>query len=156
VEHPPEKDETDLELALLDARRLGVRQTIVLGGVGGRLDMTLANVGLLLHPVARDMSVELWHGLETAYVLSPPGGELPAALGDRISLIPFGGDVHRITTHALAFPLRGESLTVGPARGVSNRVTAARPRVEFASGALLVVQAPVDPEEVQGDDPHDP
>jgi len=43
---------------------------------------------------------------------------------------------------SLAFGLAAETLTVGPARGVSNRVATPHPRVELASGALLVVHAP--------------
>jgi thiamine pyrophosphokinase len=139
---PAAKDETDLELALLDALQIGARQAVVLGAAGGRLDMTLSNVGLLLHPELRPMAIQLWVGLETASLLLPPGGDIRGAVGDRVSLIPLGGEARGITTHGLAFPLVAETLTVGPARGVSNRVATPHPRVEFASGALLVVHAP--------------
>jgi thiamine pyrophosphokinase len=139
---PAGKDETDLELALLDALQAGVKQAVVLAAAGGRLDMTLANVGLLLHPALRGMTIQLWIGLETAYLLLPPGGDILGDVGDRVSLIPLGGEARGITTHGLAFALAAETLTVGPARGVSNRVATPHPRVELASGALLVVHAP--------------
>jgi thiamine pyrophosphokinase len=140
--NPPAKDETDLELALLDALAAGSNQAVVLAAAGGRLDMTLANVGLLLHPALQPMAVQLWIGLETAFVLRPPGGDILGAVGDRVSLIPLGGEAGGITTHGLAFRLAADTLTVGPARGVSNRVATPHPRVELASGALLVVHAP--------------
>jgi len=139
---PAGKDETDLELALLDAFQAGVKQAVVLAAAGGRLDMTLANVGLLLHPALRGMTIQLWIGLETAYLLLPPGGDILGVVGDRVSLIPLGGEARGITTHGLAFALAAETLTVGPARGVSNRVATPHPQVELASGALLVVHAP--------------
>jgi thiamine pyrophosphokinase len=139
---PPAKDETDLELALLDALQAGAKHAVVLAAAGGRLDMTLSNVGLLLHPALRGMAIQMWIGRETLYLLLPPGGDVLGDIGDRVSLIPIGGEARGITTHGLAFPLVAETLTVGPARGVSNRVEAPRPRVELAAGALLVVHSP--------------
>jgi thiamine pyrophosphokinase len=44
---PADKDETDLELALRLAVAGGAEQVAVLGALGGRLDMTLANLLLL-------------------------------------------------------------------------------------------------------------
>jgi thiamine pyrophosphokinase len=142
VQRPADKDETDLELALLDAREQGMARVIVLGALGARLDMTLANVGLLLHPALRGVALELWSGAETAFVLRPPGGAIPAAVGSRVSLIPLGGEARGVTTHGLAFPLAAETLPLGPARGVSNRVIEPEPRLDLAAGTLLVVFGP--------------
>ena len=47
ITHPPDKDQTDLELALLYALARGATEITVLGAIGGRLDMTIANVQLL-------------------------------------------------------------------------------------------------------------
>jgi thiamine pyrophosphokinase len=142
VQRSADKDETDLELALLDAQQQGVARAIVLGAVGGRLDMTLANVGLLLHPGLRDLSIQLWFDADTAFLLVPPGGAIPGTTGDRVSLVPLGGEAHGVTTRGLAFPLDGETLPVGPGRGISNRVVRPDPRVGLAAGALLVVLSP--------------
>jgi len=142
IAHPPGKDETDLELALLHARALGATELVVLGAVGDRLDMTLANVMLLLHPALRRAQVALWHGRQTAFVLHPPGGEIPARAGDGVSLIPLGGDAAAVRTEGLAFPLVGERLHLAAARGVSNVVTSEPARVSFKEGTLLVVILP--------------
>jgi thiamine pyrophosphokinase len=142
VRRPTGKDETDLELALLHALEAGATQAVVLGATGGRLDMTLANVQLLLHPALRGLSVRLWVGPETAYLVTPPGGDILGNVGDRISLIPLGGGARNVKTYGLSFPLNGETLAVGPARGVSNQVAQPGPRVELASGALLLIHAP--------------
>ena len=45
-----DKDETDTELAILAALRLGADGIVVLGALGGRIDHTLANIGLLAMP----------------------------------------------------------------------------------------------------------
>ena len=142
VRHPPGKDETDLELALLKARDLGATDIVVLGAVGSRLDMTLSNVMLLLHPALYPAQVALWHGRDTAFVVRPPGGEIPARAGDGVSLIPLAGDAAGVSTKGLAFTLDDETLQVAAARGVSNVVTHERARVTLTHGALLVVVRP--------------
>ncbi|MFN4213280.1 MULTISPECIES: thiamine diphosphokinase [unclassified Exiguobacterium] len=47
VRYPSEKDVTDLEIALEAARGHGATEILVYGALGGRLDMTLGNIGLL-------------------------------------------------------------------------------------------------------------
>ena len=142
VRRPAEKDETDLELALLHAFEGGVDEAIVIGAAGGRFDMTVANVHLLLHPSLVGRRISLWVGSQTAYLCRPPGGEIDGESGDTVSLIPLGGDAQGVTTHGLAFPLSGEALAGGPARGVSNRITMPPAHVDLVSGVLLVVHTP--------------
>lgn len=149
-----DKDETDLELALLHAARLGLPRIIVLAALGGRLDMTLSNLLLLTHDALAGRSVELWDGWQSAWLIRPPGGLLvPPAIpqapwspapGDRISLVPLAGDALDVTTHRLQYPLHAESLRFGPARGVSNVIAAEGAMVELSSGMILAVHAPSD------------
>jgi thiamine pyrophosphokinase len=114
LQSPTGKDETDLELALLDALQAGVDQAVVLAAAGGRLDMTLANVGLLLHPALREMAIQLWMNWETISLLLPPGGKNTGDVGDRVSLIPLGGE--GAGSRLTAWPSHSETLAVGPAR----------------------------------------
>jgi thiamine pyrophosphokinase len=65
---------------------------------------------------------------------------LPGPVGATITLLPFGGDAAGITTSGLAYPLRDEPLTVGPARGLSNVRTTTDAAVTVRSGRLLVVE----------------
>lgn len=139
---PAAKDETDLELALLHAVERGATRIAVIGAMGGRLDMTLANVLLLAHPLLDGVRVELWHGEQTAWLIRPPGGDVNGGPGDTISLIPLGGDAHGVSTHGLAYPLRDETLAFGPARGVSNVFEGRDARVDLGGGLLLAVHTP--------------
>ena len=45
----PEKDYTDLDLAIRTAVEKGYSHLTVIGGIGGRLDHTIANIQLLSH-----------------------------------------------------------------------------------------------------------
>lgn len=136
---PARKNETDLELALLYAVEHGAQHIVVVGALGGRLDMTLANILLLIHPRLRDVHIELWTANQTAWLIRPPGGDIPGQPGDTVSLIPVGGDAQGVTTVNLEYPLAGEPLEHGPARGVSNVLAAEGARVELREGTLLAI-----------------
>jgi thiamine pyrophosphokinase len=139
---PARKDETDLELALLYAKQKEIDSVVVLGALGGRIDMTLANVLLLTHPQLASLHIELWHNEQTAWIIRPPGGEICGNPEDTVSLIPLGGDVEGITSYHLAYPLSDETLRTGPARGISNVLTNQMARVEIRAGTLLVIHTP--------------
>ncbi|HQA68478.1 MAG TPA: thiamine diphosphokinase [Aggregatilineales bacterium] len=136
---PARKDETDLELALLHAAAQGAEQIVVVGALGGRLDMTLANILLMTHPALGDTHIELWTGSQTAWLIRPPGADVHGQPGDTLSLVPLAGDAIGVTTHGLEYPLADDVLVFGPARGVSNVITEPGARVELREGLLLAI-----------------
>jgi thiamine pyrophosphokinase len=142
LKFPAAKDETDLELALVHAVRRGAGRLVIAGALGGRLDMTLANLHLLAHPDLEGCRVEVWHGHQTARALRPPGGEVQGNPGDILSLVPLAGDAAGVTTHGLEYALRGQLLFFGAARGLSNVMTTQTARVEVTQGLLLAVHTP--------------
>ena len=137
--HPAEKDETDLELALLRAVSLGAERIILAGALGGRLDMSLANLLLPALPEFERVRIELWEPRSTAWLLNPPGEAIAGEPGDTLSLVPLGGDAIGLATEGLAYPLRDETLVFGRTRGLSNVFTASLARVGLRSGKLLAV-----------------
>jgi thiamine pyrophosphokinase len=139
IRHPPEKDETDLELALLEAVKRGAQKITILGGLGRRFDMTIANLGLLVLPGLQDIKVEFWHHGQRIWLIHPPGDDIEGKTGDTLSLLPFNGMASGIHTENLAYPLKGESLVLGPARGVSNVLSGNKARVSLEEGCLLAI-----------------
>jgi len=140
VPHPAEKDETDLELALLLAVKEDAAEIVVLGALGGRLDQLLANVLLLALPELMDVTARLVDNEQEAFVVH--GGSqatVEGQVGDTLSLIPLAGDVSGIYTQGLKWPLTGDTLLVGPARGVSNVIVSLPVYVQVEKGTLLVV-----------------
>ena len=135
-----DKDETDLELALIwAAEQTEAEEIVVLGAFGGRPDQALANLLLLAHPLL-EMSpcpVSMVDGAWKVVLIR--GGttlDLHGQAGDRVSLIPLGGAAEGVTTTGLAFALDDEDLTFGPARGVSNRMEDETATVRLRKGLL--------------------
>ncbi|MCU0521105.1 MAG: thiamine diphosphokinase [Anaerolineae bacterium] len=133
-----DKDETDLELALLwVVAQPEVDEVVVLGAFGGRPDQALANLLLLAMPALRRCRVQM---VDRAWITMVLRGEgqitLSGSPGDRVSLIPLGGQVEGVTTEGLVFPLHDEMLLFGPARGVSNQMEGASASVCVRRGLL--------------------
>jgi thiamine pyrophosphokinase len=137
--HPAEKDETDLELALRWAVGCGASWLRVIGATGGRLDQTLSNIYLLALPILADCDVQMVAGKQAMWLIGAGRSALVGQPGDTISLIPLNGTVRGIRTENLYYPLWDEDLYFGPARGVSNLMTAETASVTLRDGVLLVV-----------------
>jgi len=146
---PTDKDASDAELGLLAAIRAGAREVTILGALGGpRLDHALANIQLLAHPAAVDVTVRLLAPDSRVRLVTAPGraGEpvrldLAGRPGDIVSLLPLG-DAAGVTTVGLRYPLRDEDLPAGPARGLSNVREGGAAEVVLRRGRLLVVEVP--------------
>jgi thiamine pyrophosphokinase len=135
---PTDKDETDLELALLHAAANHDDEIWLLGALGGRLDQTLANILLLAHPNLLDRRVLLVNQYERAWLVTGQT-TIEGRAGDLVSLIPLGGEVQVQQTRGLRWPLQDEILFFGPARGVSNVMTADQATVTVRRGLLLCI-----------------
>jgi thiamine pyrophosphokinase len=147
---PADKDESDTELAIRAAVRLGHAGIVILGALGGpRIDHTLANVGLLAMPELAGRSVTILDGRARIALVRAPGADgrpverqLPGPTGALVSLLPMGDGVEGVTTRGLAFPLADEPLPAGRARGLSNVRTAPDAAIVVRRGLLLVVESP--------------
>ena len=138
IRFSPRKDETDLELALQYAVREGATEIIILAALGGRLDQTVANLLLLAMPELGGIAVRVVEGAQTAFLVRDKA-LVEGQPGDTVSLIPLGGDAVGVTAQGLEWPLHEETLRFGPARGVSNVLTAGQARVRVRQGLLLCV-----------------
>jgi thiamine pyrophosphokinase len=138
IQHDPDKDETDLELALLYAKENSVQEVLILGGLGGRWDQTFANLLLPAYEKMSGLSITFWVRGVWLYLVD---GEkiILGCSGQTISLIPIGGDVEGVSTQGLKWSLDGETLYLGATRGVSNVIVADQAVVSVRQGLLLCV-----------------
>ena len=137
--HPPEKDATDLELALDVAAAFAPQRILVLGSDAGRLDHLLST--LLLLGSERFAGCELDAALGPAVVHVIRGERrLMGDIGELISLFALHGPAVGVTTEGLRFPLRGETLEPGSSRGVSNVFASSDARVTLERGVVLAVR----------------
>ena len=135
---PSDKDETDLELALIAAAETGRHRIVIVGALGGRLDQTLSNVLLLHLPILTNLDVRIDDGSQEV-ILVREKLELEGKPGDLVSLLPLSPIVRGITTSGLKYPLNDESMIFFHSRGLSNRMLGDSARIEFQSGVLICI-----------------
>jgi thiamine pyrophosphokinase len=141
MRYPVHKDETDLELAVLTAVQEGCSEIVILGALGGRLDMTLGNICLLLLPELVNCSVCLDDGAEEVFFIRPgdQGRTIIGQRGDRVSLLPWAGPAVGIRTEGLYYPLNGETMFPERTRGISNQMLEDQAAVYLQSGLLICI-----------------
>lgn len=138
LSYPEDKDETDLELALTYAFENYDADILVMGALGGRLDQTLANILLLADAKFSGRRIEIREAHQRAWLVEK-STRIQADIGDLVSLIPIGGDVHVAGTTGLKWPLQDERLIFGGSRGISNVLTDEVAEVTLKSGCLICV-----------------
>lgn len=137
-----EKDETDLEIALLKAFEVQAETIYLFGVTGGRLDHALVNLQLL-HTISgkniRGIMIDRWNRVE----LKTPGtySVSQKRLYTYVSFIPFTDCVRGISLSGFVYPLADYDLVLGSTTLVSNELTGRVGTLSFEEGLLLVIQS---------------
>ncbi|MBQ9081243.1 MAG: thiamine diphosphokinase [Clostridia bacterium] len=135
--YPAEKDFTDGEIALRKLIAYGCDEIEIYGGGGGREDHFLGNLHLLYYAHERKMKVKM---LTENAEIYPASGKtaLHGAVGKTVSLLPFGGNAHIISSEGLKYPLNDLRLSYGACRGISNVVLKNPASFVCGEGTVLV------------------
>ncbi|MEA5047152.1 MAG: thiamine diphosphokinase [Eubacteriales bacterium] len=139
LRHPPEKDDTDTMLAARLGLSLGYRAFVLLGGLGGRLDHTLANLQTLAFLRANGAKACLAGEGETVTLIENETLRFRAGLSGTVSVFAYGASARGVFERGLKYPLTDAHLTDDFPLGVSNAFTGAPALVSVSQGRLLVL-----------------
>jgi thiamine pyrophosphokinase len=144
VVYPREKDQTDLELALQYAKKIGVTELFLIGLFGGRIDQTIANILLLTREEWSDIDMVVLNGAETAYLMRESRSlTLSGKVGDIVSLIPLSPIVSVAKTDGLRWQLNDTEMFFGTTLGISNEMIKDYCQIHIGAGNLLVIHTNV-------------
>lgn len=141
LRYPPEKDDTDAMLAAKLGLSLGWRAFVLLGGLGGRLDHTLANIQTLAYLRGRGAKACLAGEGETVTLIDREALHFREGLEGTVSVFSYGGFAFGVNERGLRYPLDDATLTSDFPLGVSNAFTGAPATVSVEKGQLLVLFA---------------
>lgn len=140
MQYPADKEETDFELALKAAYRLGNPSCSVYGALGGRLDHELANIylmkrfnemGMHISFIGRRYSVDIMND-KTPYIAD-------GKAGFTLSVIPLADAVVGMRISGTKFELHGDDMVCGSSRGVSNLITDDHVEISCLAGEAIIV-----------------
>lgn len=142
LRHPPEKDQTDTELAIETAMEYRCTEIVLLGATGSRLDHSLANIFLLerlleqgIHAVIQDASNRLYVKRNSFCI------DREQAFGNYFSLLPLTEKVEHVTLTGFKYPVQDMTFYRKYTLGVSNEITGEKAAVEFSEGIFVVVES---------------
>ncbi len=141
VRHPVRKDDTDTMLAAKEGLKRGYRKFVLLGGVGGRLDHTMANIQTLAFLHRNGARAALIGEGETITMIQNESLLFRAGLNGTVSVFSYGAVAKGVYERGLSFALTDATLTDDNPLGVSNEFTGAAAEVSVREGCLLVFYA---------------
>ncbi|AIF43803.1 thiamine diphosphokinase [Virgibacillus sp. SK37] len=141
-EYPSEKNETDLELALLKAFSLQPQRILLFGVTGGRLDHELVNIQLLYRIVCNNIKgiiIDKNNILE----LTMPGIHKISlnAYYPTVSFIPYTKIVKGLSLTGFYYPLTKQNITWGSTLCISNKLIGKNGTFSYEEGILLLVKS---------------
>ena len=137
---PCEKDDTDTMLCIKYAIGAGAEEIVIAGGIGGRLDHTIANIQSLAYAASRGVSAVLTDGRNEARILSGRA-RFPKKPGFYFSVFAYGGPCRGVSESGVKYPLRNVGLDSDFPLGVSNEITEDFADIEVKEGRLLIIQS---------------
>nr|WP_295971984.1 thiamine diphosphokinase [uncultured Bacillus sp.] len=144
VKFKPEKDETDMELALNWAIGQSPQLIRIFGATGGRLDHMMANLQLLINPLKRhsQVQIEMIDKKNIVYLKQPGTYEIEKLKYMKyISFIPLTNDVKGVTLKGFKYPLTDYRIQLGSTICISNELVADYGTFSFSEGILMIVRS---------------
>ena len=140
----PEKDETDMELALNWALEQNPEKIRLFGATGGRLDHLFANIQLLIKPVLEGnfVPVEIIDKKNKIYIKAP--GEYTIKQNPNfkyISFVPITMEIKGLTLRNFKYPLTDRTVPAGSTLCISNELIDDCGTFSFTEGILMVVRS---------------
>lgn len=140
--HPPEKDQTDTELAVETALSMECTRLVFLGATGSRLDHSLANVFLLQSLLKRGIDAEILNDTNRLYLKNDSFSiEKQKQYGAFVSLLALTETVQGVTLRGFKYPLKDHTVYRDSTLCVSNEILEEVATVEFTDGIFVVVEA---------------
>lgn len=140
----PEKDETDMELALDWALKQKPESIRLFGASGGRLDHFFANVQLLIQPLLAEMKTAIFL-IDKSNILfmKEPGTYQLARNNDKkyISFVPVTHSVEELTLEGFKYPLKDCHISMGSTLCISNELIRDYGTFSFSKGILIVIRS---------------
>lgn len=143
LRHPPEKDDTDLMLAIKYALENSYKNIIIIGGMDGRTDHTIANLFLLKYIKSMGGTGYITNGYNRVrYISNSNSTECIARDYKYISILPMRPEVHGLTLRNFKYPLSNATITMLEPYTVSNEILPDKQygEVEILDGDILICE----------------
>lgn len=139
VQFPTVKDDTDMMLAINEAKKRGYNKFIIYGGIGGRPEFTLANLQILYN-IVNSGNICYFVG-SGSLITAVKNGTLKfdENFKGRVSVFAAGESAQGVTLSGLKYPLSNAVVKSDFPIGVSNEFIKNKGSISVSDGTLFVI-----------------
>lgn len=138
VQYPKDKDDTDTLLCLKYGMKHGFSDFVIVGGMGGRLDHTIANLQCMSFAADHGKSVWMVEPCNAVTMISGGSVEINQKEGFKLSLLSFSEECRGVFAHGVKYPLENAVLHNSFPIGISNEFAESKAKITCLSGKLLI------------------
>ena len=139
LRHPVEKDDTDMLAAIRIGLGEGCQEFRIYGGMGGRLEHTLANLQCLIYLKQCSAVGYLMDDKTTAFVMQNETVWFKPEAKGFLSLFSLGEKASGVTIRNLKYEMQDGEITNSFPIGISNEFIGKRSSVTVEQGMLAVI-----------------
>ena len=138
---PAEKDFTDTQLAVNTALERGADDIVIIGGLGGRLDHTLSNLGVLTRLWKLKIQAYATDGYNRARYLESTSTLIPKSGFTYLSLIAVSDKLKGVSIEGCKYPLKNAVICRDDQYAVSNEIFGNCALISVRKGACYVIES---------------
>ena len=136
---PCEKDDTDTMLCIKHAIREGAKEITILGGIGGRLDHTIANLQSLAYAESKGVRATLVGDTDEAFLVTDRAVIHKGVHNRYLSVFAYDGVCTGVTERGTKYEIENATLDTNFPLGVSNEIVGDFAEILVKTGRLLVI-----------------
>jgi len=139
IKSPCEKDESDTQLALEYLVESEIKNIILIGALGKRMDHSLANIFNISSEKLATAQIKIIDETHEISVLRQ-SSQISGIIGNSLSIFSMTPSTFFINTDGLKYRLSKEKLLSCPVRGLSNIIEKEKVLLDFKDGVLLIIK----------------
>lgn len=137
--YPKEKNQTDMMIAVDEGFKRSYTTFVLLGGLGGRLDHTFANLQTLIYIASRGACGYLLGNGTAVTVIKNGSLRFDNEKTGIVSVFCCGDSAAGVSIRGLKYPLDNYTLTMLDPLGVSNEFIGAPSEISVSDGSIAVM-----------------
>ncbi len=139
---PAEKDVSDTQAAVDMALERGADELLIIGGLDGRLDHTMANLGIVTSLARKGITVSITDGRNRVRYLKNSSAIVVKSGFKYLSLVCLGERARGVSLKGVKYPLHNATLNRDtPSLAISNEIVESLALISVRRGELYIIES---------------
>ncbi|MBP3369149.1 MAG: thiamine diphosphokinase [Clostridia bacterium] len=142
IQVPAQKDFSDTQLAVDTALKMGINDIVIIGGLSGRLDHTLANLSIIKELTLQNVFAIITDGKNRVRYVRSTSTLIPRSGYRYLSLIADGEKIKGVDIEGCKYPLKNATITEhDQSLTISNEIVGNCALISVKRGGVYVIES---------------